>query len=295
MKRCAIFGANGYLASHLAFHLCRRGVACNLFDLQPVARGVDGDYLPCDVLDAAFWAEFDPARYDAVYFFAGLSGVEPSFASPAKFIQVNELGLVNLLETLAPLGERAPKVLFPSSRLVYRGGGEVDESSPLDSKSVYAANKIACEALLSAYRARMGVPYAAFRVCVPYGNLLGNGYSYGTIAFFAKQARFAGEITVYGDGSATRTFTHVSDVCEAAARLAETEAQGVYNVGGSLYTLQQAAECVAARFRAKVANIPWPDAAARVEMGSISFNASKLAAATGLTAYKDLRDCLGDL
>ena len=296
MKHCAIFGSNGYLAAHLATRLYKSGWTCDLFDVQPVSRSIEGRYRMCDILEDGFWKWFDPSLYGAIFFFAGLSGVEPSFAAPRKFIAVNELGLLNLLERLTPLGEKAPRIVFPSSRLVYKGGcGEVAEESPLECKSVYSANKIACEALLSAYHARWGIPYSVMRICIPFGNLLPNGYSYGTISFFENQARQKGEITVYGDGSCTRTFTHVEDICQAAELLATVKGSGVFNVGGHTYSLQQVAEFVARRFPAKVVNVPWPEAAEKVEMGGISFNSDKLAAATGFSDYRDLKDFIQEL
>ena len=296
MKRCAIFGSNGYLAAHLATRLYKSGWTCDLFDVQPVSRSIEGCYRMCDVLDECFWKSFEPCLYDAVFFFAGLSGVEPSFASPRKFIAVNELGLLNLLERLAPLGAKSPRIVFPSSRLVYKGGcGEVTEESPLECKSVYSANKIACEALLSAYHARWGLPYSVMRICVPYGNLFPGGYSYGTISFFESQARQRGRITVYGDGSCTRTFTHVEDICHAAELLAGIAESGVYNVGGCAYSLQQVAGFVARRFPAEVVNVPWPEAAEKVEMGGITFNSDKLAKVTGFSSYKNLKDFIQEL
>lgn len=296
MRKAAVFGSNGYLAAHLATRLSKNGWVCDLFDVQPVSRVIEGCYRMCDILDDSFWKSFDPCLYDAVFFFAGLSGVEPSFTAPRKFMAVNELGLLNLLERLSPLGAKAPRIVFPSSRLVYKGGcGEVTEESQLECKSVYSANKIACEALLSAYHARWGIPYSVMRICVPFGNLLPNGYSYGTISFFESQARQKGEITVYGDGSCTRTFTHIEDICHVAELLAGDLESGVYNVGGRTYSLQEVANFVARRFPANVVNIPWPESASRVEMGGISFNFSKLANATGFSDYKDIKDFIQEL
>ena len=279
----------------MAAKLSRSGTQCDLFDVQPSAKGQTGEYHRCDVLDGKFWEGFDPGKYEAIFFFAGLSGVEPSFNNPRKFVEVNELGLVNLLEKLAPLGEKSPKVIFPSSRLVYRGGGVVDEESPLESRSVYSANKIACEAFLAAYHVRWKIPYAAMRICIPYGNLLPNENPLGLVSIFKHQAGSKGEITVYGDGSNTRTFTHVSDICRAAELLAEKGESGVYNVGGHTYTLQQVAEFVSRRIPAKVVNVPWPEAAELVEMRNISLDAGKLARETGMKEYKDLRDYIAEL
>jgi len=63
---------------------------------------------------------FDTDLGDAV--FAGVSGTEDGFADAVRYTNVNNIGLLNLLVKLSPLGRNAPKVIFPSSRLVYRDG-----------------------------------------------------------------------------------------------------------------------------------------------------------------------------
>ncbi len=296
--KIAIFGANGYMGRHLRHSLSEMGIECCGFDVQgaPVGENDFSSYACCDIADGLWWSDFNPTDYAAIFFFAGMSGPERSFEESLTYENVNVGGLLNLLRRLACLGASAPKIVFPSSRLVYRGGGEVTEDSPLEPRSVYAANKVACEGLLSAYYHRYGLPFAALRICVPYGNLLSKEYSYGTLGFFMRQVRSGNPITVYGDGSLRKTYTHIEDVCSVFCRVMRNpNAQGIYNIGGHDYSLREVAELVVRRHGGRIEFTEWPESASRVEMGDISLVASKLDGVIGPVQYKRMEDSLDEL
>lgn len=278
MTRIALFGGNGYLGSQLAAYYAAQGAVCDVFDMPSF-----------DVTRSACWDSFKATDYSAILFFAGMTGTEKSFTDAERFLDVNEHGLLNLLTRLAPLGARAPKVIFPSSRLVYKGADHpLTEDAPKEAKTVYAANKLACEYLLQAYRVRYGIPYAVIRICVPYGNIVSANYSYGTVGFFMKQAEKGGPITLYGDGSLRRTFTHVEDICSAVCVLAESAVAGVFNVGGEDLSLLEAARIVAEKNGVEVAFAPWPTEALAMESGSTVFDSSKLKRMIGWQAKSHL-------
>ena len=283
--KLALFGNRGYLGSQVECASRQKDIQVYGFD-QP----------ECDVSDADFWTGFEPTRYDAVLFFAGLTGTEKSFEKAESFLDVNEKGLLCLLRALAPFGEHAPKVIFPSTRLVYKGReAALKEDDPKEAKTVYAANKLACEHLLEAYHVRYGIPFAVARICVPYGSLVRNDYSYGTIGFFVKQAESGGPITLFGDGKIRRTFTHVADICEAVAFLAESDAQGVFNVGGVTCSLAEVAELIARAKGVAVKYVPWPDLALRLESGATFFDSTKLDKAMDKAAYRDIRSLVQEI
>jgi len=277
MNRIAIFGAKGYLGRQLDYFMSQKGSECDSFDIPE-----------CDVTRCAFWKTFDPTRYQSVLFFAGLTGTERGFSEAVRYVMVNETGLLNLLDRLAPLGVQAPKVIFPSSRLVYKGADRpLVEDDPKETRTVYAVNKLACEGYLQAYHNRFGLPYAVVRICVPYGNLISSDYSYGTIGFFLRQAA-AGRITLYGGGCQRRTFTHVHDICEAVYRLVSMDVTGVFNLGGCDRSLKEAAEQVATIRQAIVESVPWPYEAKLLESGSTVFDDSRIVRETGMTFCHEL-------
>ncbi len=275
----ALFGSNGYLGRQLAFYLAQLGETIDAFDLP--------DF---DVANDEAWRRFAPRRYSAIYFFAGLTGTERGFAEAAKYLFVNELGLLNLLKSLAPLGEEAPKVIFPSTRLVYRGSPDpLKEDAPKAPKTIYAVNKLACEHYLEAYANRVGLPYAVARICVPYGNLVEADYAYGTIGFFMKQLKAGLPITLFGGGKVRRTFTHVADICRSVTFLAKTTTpSGIYNIGGEALSLEDVARLFIQQFgRGSIKSIPWPPDAERLESGDTVFASTKLDALWG-EGYQNL-------
>ena len=262
----ALFGANGYLGRQLDHYFTGEGMEVERFDIPE-----------CDVSDSNFWTGFDPARYTAILFFAGITGTEAGFADAIRYTRVNDLGLLHLLIKLSPLGRMAPKVIFPSSRLVYRGSdAPLSEEAPKEAKTVYAANKIACELYLEAYRNRFGIPYAVVRICVPYGNLISSDYSYGTIGFFMRQIAQGKPIALFGGGKQGRTFTHVADICTAVKLLMDCSENGIFNVGGENMSLYEAALKVVGGDTMKVQAAEWPLAALLVESGSTMFDSTKL-------------------
>lgn len=269
----ALFGSNGYLGRQLAFYFAQLGEALEAFDLP--------DF---DVANEESWRRFEPRRYSAIYFFAGLTGTERGFAEAAKYLFVNELGLLNLLKSLAPLGEEAPKVIFPSTRLVYRGSPDpLKEDDPKEPKTIYAVNKLACERYLEVYANRFGIPYAVARICVPYGNLVDNDYAYGTIGFFLKQLNAGLPITLFGGGTMRRTFTHVTDICRAVDFLAQpTTPSGIYNIGGEVFALCEVAQSLVQQSgKGTILSAPWPEDSERLESGDTVFDSSKLDALLG--------------
>ena len=283
--KVALFGSNGYLGPQLAYDFGRRGVEVVGFDVPD-----------CDVTDSSFWERFEPSAYDEILFFAGKTGTEKSFVEADSFCAVNEMGLLGLLKRIAPLGEKAPKVIFPSSRLVYKGTeSALKEDDPKEAKTVYAANKLACEFLLQAYNIRYGIPYSVVRICVPYGSLVSRDYSYGTIGFFVRQAANGGPITLYGDGKIRRTFTHVGDIAEAVYRLASSDVIGVFNIGGHTYSLGEVAGMIARQKKVAVEFVGWPDVAFRLESGSTFFDDGRLCRETGAMSYKDIAQLIAEI
>lgn len=275
--RTAVLGANGYLGRHLVHFLRLAGHAVQAYDIQdgPADPGVA--YRRLDVTDAASWAAFDDT-VDAVFFFAGLTGTHQGFEQAQRYLVVNEGGLLHLLERIRAAG-RPLKVIFPSTRLVYQGGdAPLSEEAPKETKTIYAVNKLACEHYLAAYNNAFGIPYAVFRICVPYGNVLSQDYSYGTIGFFLRMAQAGKPITLFGDGSQRRTFTHVEDLCRQVigAGLDPACRCTCLNVAGEEYSLREVADMIARRYQVEVFCCEWPPADWHLESGSTVFEAAAI-------------------
>ena len=294
--KCAVFGANGYLGRHIVHFLQLAGHAVQAYDIQNASAAASVPYRQLDVADCTSWTAFDDS-IDAVFFFAGLTGTHQGFEQAQRYLAVNEGGLLYLLERIRLAG-RPIKIIFPSTRLVYAGSDDpLAEEAPKLPKTIYAVNKLACEHYLHAYNNAFGIPYAVFRICVPYGNVLSDDYSYGTIGFFLRQAQAGKPITLYGDGSQRRTFTHVQYLCRqviGAGLNPECQHERL-NVGGEDFSLREVAHLIAARYNVSVACREWPPADWRLESGSTVFDAATVQRFVSLESRVNLSEWVTSL
>lgn len=293
MSKCAVIGGKGYIGSHLSHYIRNGGNDVRIYD---VIESDDSFYQKIDMTNPASVNDID-LNVNYIFMFAGLTGTYAGFDAYEKYIKINEMSLLNLLDAIRKSPYR-PKVIFPSTRLVYKGYDKaLKEDDEKESKTIYAANKLACEGYLQAYRASFDVPYTIFRICIPYGNMLSADYSFGTVGFFIKQAKAGKDITLYGGGTIKRTFTHMEDLCyqvvEGAIR---PESDGeVFNVGGETLSLCEAAEIVAAKFGTNVVSVPWPERDLRIESDHTYFDDTKIRALLGEMTYKRLEDFSKDI
>ena len=271
-----VLGADGYLARHLVNNLVAEGESIQCFDRRPGQATPGFACSAFDINDAEALRQVD-WNVSRVFVMAGVTGTIASFTNYAEFVRVNETGLLNVLDAISRSKHR-PKVIFPSTRLVYKGGQfPASESAPKEAKTVYAVNKLACEGILEAYQNLFEIPFAIYRIGVPYGNTVSNDYSYGTVGAFLKQAGENARISLYGDGSMRRTFTHVQDVCQqiissSADQRSDNE---IFNLMGEDFSLKEIAELIAAKYRAKLDFIAWPELDLRIESGSTVFDSLK--------------------
>lgn len=291
--KAAVIGGKGFIGKHLVYYLREKGHRVISYD---VVEAEEEGYARVDMTDTYSVSKID-MDVDYIYMFAGLTGTYAGFDSYEKYVHINEIALLNLLDAIRK-SEYRPKVIFPSTRLVYKGYDKpLKEEDEKESKTIYAANKIACEGYLQAYRDSFDIPYTVFRICIPYGNLLSSDYSFGTVGFFIKQAKAGNDITLYGGGTIKRTFTHMEDLCYQVVEGAfRPESDGeIYNVGGETLSLHDAAEIIANKYGVKVTAVPWPERDLRIESDHTYFDDSKILGLLHLAPYKKLIDFTNDL
>lgn len=295
MKKCCVIGANGFIGKHIVDYLQRHyGTEVNCYDI--VEQAELPNYHCVDLTNRTAVENID-LNVDYIFDFAGLTGTYAGFDSYEKYVGINEVALLNLLDVIRKSPFR-PKVVFPSTRLVYKGVNKpLKESDEKESKTIYAANKLACEGYLQAYHDSFDIPYTVFRICIPYGNLLSNDYSFGTIGFFIKQAKAGKDITLYGGGTIKRTFTHMEDLCSQVIEgVFSPESNGeIYNVGGETLSLHDAAEIIAKKYGVNVTAVPWPERDLRIESDHTYFDDTKIQSLLHFGEYKKLNDFTNDL
>lgn len=291
--KTSIIGANGYIGKHLTYYLQQMGITPMCYDIKDEERE---NYMKVDLTNRESVKDID-LNVDYIFMFAGLTGTYAGFDKYETYVNINEIGLLNLLDAIRN-SEYRPKIIFPSTRLVYKGVDKpLKEEDEKETKTLYAVNKLACEGLLQAYKASFDIPYTVFRICIPYGNMLSTDYSFGTVGFFIKQAKAGNDITLYGGGNIKRTFTHMEDLCyqivEGAFR---EESNGeIYNIGGETYSLKEAAEVVAGKFGATIRAVEWPERDLRIESDHTYFDDTKIRILLNLGEYKKLVDFSKDI
>lgn len=291
--KVAIIGGKGYIGKHLDFFLQQRGITPMVYDVKDAD---ETNYKKIDITSHESVATID-LNVDYIFMFAGLTGTYAGFDKYQAYNAINEIGLLNLLDAIRN-SEYRPKIIFPSTRLIYKGVDKaLKETDEKESKTIYAVNKIACEGLLQAYKTSFDIPYAVFRICIPYGNLLSTDYSFGTIGFFIKMAKAGNDITLYGGGNIKRTFTHVGDLCYQVVEGAfNPNSNGeIFNVGGETYSLREAAEIVVAKFGTNVVDVPWPERDFRIESNHTYFDDTKIRTLLNFGEYKNLKDFSNDI
>ena len=289
MNKVAIIGAKGFIGRHLCWYLqTQKHVIPECYD---ILESNEPYYHKVNMLDKEAVANID-LNVDYIFMMTGFTGTKIGFDKYEQFVNINEVALLNLLDSIR-LSPFRPKVVFPSSRLIYKGIDKpLKEDDEKDSKTIYATNKLACEGYLKAYSYNFDIPFTIFRICVPYGNMLDDDYSFGTVGFFIKMASQGKDITMYGGGTTKRTFTHLYDVCyqmvEGAMR--PDSNNQIYNVGGETYSLHDAAEIFADKYGVKVVSVPWPEADLRLESGDTFFDDAKISNLLGGLDYKKLNE-----
>jgi UDP-glucose 4-epimerase len=241
-----VTGGGGFVGSHLVDHLLAE-TAADVLVLDDFSTGdpsnlthVDGSdrvtIRTGDVRDREAVAEA-VADADAVYHLAAAVGVERVVDRPLEALRTNLHGTEHVLDAAAA---DATPVFLASSSEVYGKGEAVpfaeDDDRVLGPTGVprwgYAAAKATDEFLALAYHAEADLPVVVGR----YFNVVGPRQTgeYGMVVpTFVEQALAGDPLTVYGDGSQTRSFTHVRDAVELTHELLETPAAHgeVFNVG----------------------------------------------------------------
>lgn len=298
LKKIAILGANGYIGRNITYMVKRDYPDYDLLLYGREAESVDhyGHYRPVDMADRDSVKKID-LTCDIVFMLVGKIGSTNGFDDYDSFIDINERALLNLLSEYRHQKSDA-RIIFPSTRLVYKGKTEAqNEESEKELKTVYAINKYACEQYLAQFHRIYGIQYTVFRVCIPYGTLVSEAFSYGTAEFMLKKATKGQNITLYGDGSQRRTLTYMEDLCETLIKGAIHEkcANDVFNIGGEDYSLKEMALLIAKKYGVGVEFVTWPDIALKIESGDTVFDSTKLDNLIGNCRKKKFADWVEEI
>ena len=275
MKRALVCGAGGFIGGHLVKKLKQEGFWVRGVDIKrhEHAPSAADEFLKLDLRlpeDCHRAIELPGGVADEVYQLAADMG-GMGFIHSAECEIMHNSALINLhmTHTAATLG--VPRYFFSSSVCIYRdmkpGEPEMTEAQavPANPDNEYGWEKLYSERALMAYGRRYGmkVRIARFQNCYgPEGTWTG-GREKAPAAICRKvaEAEDGGTIEVWGDGSAVRSYTYVSDMVDGIFRLAHSDLEGAVNIGCPQYvTVDELVEtvCEVAGKRITVKHIAGP-------------------------------------
>lgn len=153
--------------------------------------------------------------HDVVFHLAAHINVDESLKDPLAFFQTNILGTYHVLEAVRKHGGR---LILASTCEVYGDGqglkeGElINEKAEMCPNSPYAASKAAADRIAYSYFRSFGLDVAIVRPFNVYGERQKSGLYGALIPILVGKALRGESLTVFGDGAATRDFSHVSDI-----------------------------------------------------------------------------------
>jgi len=202
-----VFGASGFLGSHVAEALSTDGYRVRLYDRSPSSyQRHDQEMIVGDVMNLE---EVTKAAQGAavVYNFAAIADIDEAHEKPLATAAVNILGNLNVLEAARLAGAR--RFIFASSVYVYSESG-----------SFYRASKQAAERFIETYHDRYGLDYTILR----YGSLYGRRTdARNGIYRMLHEAVEKHSITYRGSGEAIREYIHAEDAARMSVQVLAPE------------------------------------------------------------------------
>ena len=268
MNRILVTGGAGFLGSHLCQLLLGRGsdVVCidNFFsghkdNIRPFIAHPYFELIRHDVIHPLF------IEVDRIYHLACPASPIHYQQNPIKTVKTNVMGTINMLGLAKRIKSR---ILLTSTSEVY-GDAQVHPQTesywgnvnPIGVRSCYDEGKRVAETLMMDYHRQNRVDIRIVRVFNTYGPRMAINDG-RVVSNFIVQALRNEPLTIYGDGSQTRSFCYVSDLIEGLCRMMDAEGlTGPLNLGNpGEFTISELAEKVIrlTQSRSKITHKPRP-------------------------------------
>lgn len=251
--RVVVTGAAGFLGSHLSDRLVAKGfevlgidnlITGNLDNLAGLVANRSFKYIECDVSD---YIGVEGA-IDGVFHFASPASPVDYLELPIQTLKVGSLGTHNALGLAKAKGAR---FVLASTSEVYGDPEEHPQTesywghvNPVGPRGVYDEAKRFAEAMTMAYHRYHGVDSRIARIFNTYGPRMRPGDG-RVVSNFIVQALEGRDLTIYGDGSQTRSFCYADDLIEGILRLFEKGGPDPINIGNpDEFTIRDLADLV---------------------------------------------------
>lgn len=231
-----VTGGAGFVGSNLVDKLIKLKHKVTIFDNLSTGKknnlNQSAEFIKVDIADSKKIEKFSRGReWDIVFHLAALARIQPSFDNPLEVQQVNVIGTVNMLEIAR---KNQAKFVYPGSSTAYHDVF----ANP------YAFSKYTGEQYCKLYNQVFGISTVIARFFNVYGPRHISEGKYATvIAIWERQMAENEELTVTGDGSKRRDFTHVNDITEGLIELSKGNWNAeVFNLGtGKNYSILEVA------------------------------------------------------
>ena len=276
MKKALVCGAGGFIAGHLVEKLKNEGYWVRAVDIKrhEFRKPAADEFLKLDLrLEKNCIKALtlpDGGKFDEVYQLAAdMGGMGFIHSAECEIMHNSILINIYLVDHAARMG--IPRYFYSSSVCVYRdmkpGEPEMKESEavPANPDNEYGWEKLYSERFAQAYSRKYGmkVRIARFQNCYgPFGTWTG-GREKAPAALCRKIAAIedGGTIEIWGDGSAIRSYTYVSDMVDGIYHLMQSDLDGAVNIGCPQYvSVRELVETVAevAKKTVHIKSIPGP-------------------------------------
>jgi UDP-glucose 4-epimerase len=235
--KCAVFGGGGFIGSAICDRLLQDGHSVRIFErpkVQPYRAfrdDEDMEWMEGDMLSGGDLKKC-MAGVDAVFHLVSTTLPKNSNEDPIYDVESNLVGSLRLLEVM--VAQKVGKIVFISSGGTVYGPPKylpVDEKHPTNPTVSYGITKLAIEKYLQLYRDLHGIRPLILRVSNPFGAKQRVESAQGAVAAFIHKALRGEPIEIWGDGSVTRDYLHVSDVAEAFVKALDYEGkETVFNI-----------------------------------------------------------------
>jgi UDP-glucose 4-epimerase len=266
MLKMMITGGCGFIGANLVRQIVERdrGEELAVLDNETMCAPeslpkVPLAYHKADVCDqAALTRAF--AGCDAVIHLAANTRVIESIADPRLNFEVNARGTFNTLLAARDAGVKRVVLASTGGAILGDVSPPVHEGVVPQPMSPYGASKLAAEGYGHAFAGSYGMRVTMLRFSNVYGPL--SYHKTSAVAHFFKQILNRQPITIYGDGSQTRDFVYVDDLCRGILQAIDADVAGVFQLGSgnptSLSELLGAMQDIVGKDRwPKIHYVPW--------------------------------------
>lgn len=206
-------GSNGFIGKHLYNHLSPN------HELKCVGRS-DG----LDLTDPYLVQEvFNNNDIDTIVHFA--ADPNTKYDSGYPFVAFDDN--VKMTQNLLQYCKQGTRFIFASTILVYGDVEYAKETYESIPTSVYGASKVACEAIINAFKTLKGIRPVNLRLCAT----VGSGMTHGALKDIIRKTIQYSPVELFGDSPGSiKPFLHVSDVCSAVEFFMKNDFCGAYNL-----------------------------------------------------------------